>query len=179
MIKEVMTGAYVRNGETFEFKFFNNLSTKEKMTFVKTVTNTIIGEDYDFILKDLIFDFHLISVMTDVDLSEMKDTKDSIGFMEEFLEETNIVDILKANVVDGLIEELTKALNVNLEYKTGVKINSLSDALTSLLSTIEKKIGSVDTEEMMETAMNLTSLIGQISPNQVVESYIGQTLNDK
>ena len=176
MIKEVMTGTYVRNGKTFEFKFFDNLNTKEKINFVNGITNTLVSENYNSILRDILFDFYLASMMTDIDFSEMNDMADNIGFIEDFLEETNVVDIIKANVREGLIEELNRALDINLEYRTGVKINSLNDALTSLFSTIEKKFDSIDVEEMMPVIMSLKDVVGQIDSSQIVEAYIEQTL---
>lgn len=179
MIKEVKTGAYTRNGETFEFKFYDNLTTKEKLGFIDSITKTLVGENYNFLLRDMLFDYNLIVFLAEIDLSEIKDNPDAIGFIEVLLEETNIVDIIKANIRSGLIEELNCALDINLEYRTGVKVNSLEKAFASLLSAIEKKVGAINTEEMMEVAMNLNNLVGKIDSNQIVEAYINQTLKDK
>lgn len=179
MIKEVMTGTYVRNGEIIEFKFFDNLNTVEKINFIKKISDILVGENYNIVLKDMLFDFYLVSMMTDIDFSDMKDVADNIGYIEDFLECTNAVDILKANTKDGLIDELNKALDMNLEYRTGVKMNSLNDALASLLSTIENKIDGIDIEEMMPIIMSLKDVVGQIDSNQIVEAYINQTFKNE
>lgn len=172
MVKEVMTGCYTRNEENIEFNFYTNLTMSEKLKFVNAVTNIVVVEDnYDYLIRDMIFDYMLIRFFTDVDVAEINESPNSIDSIEDLLNETNIVDIIKANVVDGLIDELNKAVNVNIEYRTGVKLNSVSDALTHLITTIENKVKDIDTDTMMEMASKISGLTGNITPEDIIEVY--------
>ena len=174
MKKKVMTGAYVKcvndNKEFINFNFYTNLRASEKVKFVNTVTNTLIGSSYDSILRDMIFDFQIICSFTDVDVSEIMEN-DTINRIEDLLEETNIVDIVKANAEEGLINELNKAIDLNIEYRTGIHRNDLNNALTGLINTIEKKLNSVDTDSLMEVAGKLSGITGDITPERIVEAY--------
>jgi len=174
MVKEVMTGSYIRNGEVINFNFYTDLKVKEKINFVNDITDTLIGENYNSVLRDMLFDYKIISMFTDVDLSDMNEVKDSISYIEDFLDETDVVDIVKANVNDGLIDELNKALDDNIEYRTGIRKTNLNDALTQLVNTIEKKISSIDTEEMMEVAAKFNNIIGQIDTKELIDAYMGK-----
>lgn len=179
MIKEVMTGCYTRNEENIEFNFYTNLTMSEKLKFVNAVTNTVVdGDNYNSLIKDMMFDYMIIRMFTDVDLSKINEAisdidsdDDFMDLIEELLDETNIVDIVKANVIDGLIDELNKAVNVNIEYRTGIKLNNVSDALTHLISTIEDKVKDIDTDTMVEMASKISNLTGNITPEDVIEVY--------
>lgn len=174
MKKNVMTGSYVNyanNKELVGFKFYTNLSASEKVKFINFVTDTLVDKNYCSILRDMIFDYAIISNFTDVDISEVQESKNSINLIEDLLEETNIVAIVKANAEEGLIDELSKAVDDNIEYRTGIHKSSLGDALAKLLNTIEKKISDVDTDSMMEMAKKLSNMTGELTPESIVEAY--------
>lgn len=172
MIKEVMSGCYTRNEENIKFNFYTNLSASEKIKFVNAVTNTVVDDNnYNSIIRDMIFDYMIIRMLTDVDVTEISESPNSIDLIEELLDETNIVDIVKANVVDDLIDKLNKAVNVNIEYRTGVKLNNISDSLSRLITTIENKVKDVDTDTMMEMASKISGLTGNITPEDIIEVY--------
>lgn len=175
MVKKYMTGAYVKcvddNKEFVEFNFYTNLSASEKVAFVSTVTNTLVADNYHSVIRDMIFDFEIIKMFTDVDVSEINDVRDTISFIENLLEETNIVEIVKANAVDGLIEELNKAVDDNIQYRTGIHRNPLNDALTNLVKTIENKVNSVDVNTLMEIAQKLNGITDDMTPERIVEAY--------
>ena len=174
MTKKVMTGSYVdyaNNKTLVGFNFYTNLRKSEKASFVNTVTDTLVGANYNYILRDMIFDFQIICTFTDVDVSDILESPTSLVKIEDLLEDTNIVDIVKANVEEGLIEELNKAVDLNIEYRTGVHRNSFEDALTKLINTIEKKVNDVDTSSMMELAEKLSVVSGDITPERIVEAY--------
>lgn len=171
MIKEVMTGCYTRNEKNIEFNFYTNLTMSEKLKFVNAVTNTVVDDNYNYLIKDMIFDYMLVRFFTDVDVAEINESPNSIDLIEDLLNETNIVNIVKANVVDGLIDELNKAVNVNIEYRTGVKLNNISDSLSRLITTIENKVKDIDIDTMMEMASKISNLTGNITPEDIVEVY--------
>ena len=171
MNNNLKTGVYVRDGESFDFGFKTSLSASEKVQFVSYVTNTIVGENYLSIIRDLIFDFAIVSLMTSVVVEDVTTSKDVINTIEEFLNSTNIVEIVKANVEVGLIEELNKCVDENLEYRTGVHRNPIADSISHLLNTIERKLNDVDTDSMMEMAQIISGMSGELTAEKMVEAY--------
>lgn len=185
-MKNIKTGTYFYNDETINFNFATDLSAYRKMMFVNYVVNLIVDEDrYDFIVKPLIFDFGLISILTDIDTSfiNQKDDKGNsinpIIFIEQFLEETSVVDIVKANMVDGLLDELNKAVDKSIEYKTGIHSSPLGDALASLLSTLEKKVNEFDVSGAMEMAQKFAGMTGDLNVDNIVNAYMNSDTHKK
>lgn len=180
-MKKIMTGAYICNNETNSFNFYTDLTTSNKLNFVNSVVDLLVdGENYNSIIRDLLFDFFLVDIMAiDVDMSEFKKSKFFIDDVENFLEETNIVDIIKANAEDGLIDELNKAIDLNVEYKTNIHVNPLSEALTSLVNTLENKINEIDLNSMMEMASVFNEMTGELTPENVVNAYMQSDMHKK
>lgn len=180
MMKEVKTGVYFKGEESFNFNFYTTLTTTNKLIFVNSVVDLLVdGENYNSIIRDLLFDFYLIDIMTDIDTSELKKSKSFVNDVEVFLEETNIVDIIKANAEIGLIAELNKAIDLNIEYKTGIHPNPLNEALTSLVNTLETKINEIDLDSMMEMANVFSSMTGELNPESIVDAYMKSGMHKK
>lgn len=180
-MKNIKTGTYFNytNDETYNFKFATDLSAHRKLMFVNYVVNSIIDEDrYDYIVKDLVFDFGLVALMTDIDTSFINSTDEDgdpinpIVFIEPFLEETNIVDVVKANMEVGLLDELNEAVNKSIEYRTGIHPSPIADSIASLLSTIEKKISEVDLGSAMEMAQKLAGITDEFNLDNVMKAYM-------
>ncbi len=178
MDMEIKNGMYTWKGTEIGFSFYTNLSAVNKVKFVNTVVNSILDDNYNVILRDLLFDFEIIDIFTDVDLTEIRESVDSLSKIEEFLSETKIVAIVKANMVDGLLETLNKAVEDNLSYRTGVQRNRLSDALSNLLVTLNKKIHAIDTDSLMEVAKKL-NLAGDLSTDSILKAYANSDLYKK
>lgn len=183
-MKNVKTGAYFYNDESYDFEFATDLSAYKKMVFVRYVVNSIVdGDNYDSIVKDMIFDFGLVSIMTDIDTSFINKRDDEgnsinpIIFIEQFLEETSVIDVIKANMRDGLLEELNDAVNKAIEYRTGIHPSPLNDALASLVSTLEKKVNEYDMGSMMEMAQKFVGMTGELTPESVVNAYINSNMH--
>ena len=183
IMKNIMTGAYIKGDETFAFNFYTDLSAYDKLVFVNSVVESIVDDtSYDFIIRDLIFDFNIIRMFTDIDVSFVNSDVDDENFVnpiipiEEFLEESNAVDIVKINMKDGLLEELNKAVDLAIEYRTGIHVNPLSDAITSLVNTIESKIKNIDLDSMYEVANIIAKNIGEISPDSIINAYINSDI---
>ena len=170
MKNEVMSGVYTQNGEEINFVFYTKLKAKDKIKFVNTVTNILVGDFYNSIIRNLIFDFEFINMFTDIDVADMEESPDMLSEMEEFLEKTNAVEVIKSNAAE-LIEELSKAVDENIEYKTGIHKNSFVESLAHLLGTLERKISTIDTEEMMKAAQVLGSLSGEINTQDIFKAY--------
>lgn len=168
---EVKTGTYSFKGTEMSFNYYTDLSAVDKMRFVNSVTDIIVGDNYNSIIKDLIFDFEVIDIFTDIDLSEIRDSSDNISLIEEFVKETLVVDIVKANSKDFIIDELKQAVDDNIEYKTGVHSNSFTTSLSHLLKTIESKIVGIDTQGMMEMAQKINSVSGELTADKILDAY--------
>lgn len=169
--KNVKTGAYTYKNESVPFNFYTELRAVDKIKFINAVCDTLIDTNYYSVIRDLVFDFQIVNVFTDVVVPDFQDSPSPISIIEEFLDDTNIVEIVKANVDTKLIAELEKAVDENIEYRTGIHKNTLEDALTSLLHTVEQKINDVDTEGMMEIAMKLNSISDELTPERMLQAY--------
>lgn len=172
-------GVFTYKNDTYNFNFKTSLSAYEKLLFVKTVTNSLVDDDsYDAIIKDLIFDFSIIEVFTNIDTSfvDMKDENGDdihpIITIEHFLEETNVVDVIKQNMEYGLLDELNRAVDLNIEYITGVHRNVLNDAVASLVASLEKKINDVDLDSMMSMAQKFSNMTEDFTLENAVNAYM-------
>jgi len=186
MMKEMKNGVFTYNDESYNFDFKTSLSAHDKQVFVKTMVNNLVDEyGYDVVIRDLIFDFIIIEVFTNIDTSfiNMKDDKgndvDPIIPIEHFLEETNVVDIVKANMEVGLLNELNRAVDLNIQYLTGIHPNPLNEAIANLVSTIEKKIGEVDLDSMMGMAQKFAGMTEDFTLDNIVNAYMSSDIHQK
>ena len=166
-------GVYTRNDEDFQFHYNTTLTANDKVKFVKFVTESLIDDNYYSIIKDLIFDFAIIEAFTDIDTEYLNESSNMISEIESLIEETNIVDIVRANA-EPIIMELEKAVNDNISYRTGIRHNSVIDSLTSLINVIERKIDSLDVNLDMNSMMKMADVIGGINgeftPDKMIDA---------
>lgn len=173
MMKEVMTAVYMHNDDNINFDFYTDLSTSDKLKLVNSVIDILIDDEhYNSIIRNLVFDFFVIDIFSDVDMSEFKNSPRFIDDVEEFLEETNIIDVIKANVKDGLMDELNKAIDDSIEYRTGIHKNVLNDALASLVNTLESKISEIDSDSMIEMANVFSGITDDFTTENIVKAYM-------
>ena len=125
------------------------------------------------------FDFYIIDFLSDIDTTGLKESIFFIKDVEQFLDETNIVDIIKANMKVGLLEELNKAIDLNIQYITGIHPNPLNEALASLVNTLEKKVKEVDLDSAMKMAQKFAGMVGELTPESVVNAYIDSDMHKK
>lgn len=169
------TGTCIKGDETYNFDFYTSLSAYDKLVFVDSVIDTLVDDNrYNSIIRDIIFDFTIVEVFTNIDTTFIN-IKDEDGNIinpiipiEKFLNETNVVDVVKANMEDGLLEELNHAVDLSLEYRTGVHPNYLNEALANLVDTIEEKVKEFD----LDSAMGLVSKLGNMEEEFTVENII-------
>jgi hypothetical protein len=183
-MKEMKNGVFTYNNESKNFDFSTSLSAYEKQIFVKTVVQNLIDDDYyDVIIRDLIFDFTIIEMFTNINTSfiEMKDENGEdispIILIEHFLEESDVVGIVKANMDDGLLDELNRAIDLNIQYLTGIQPNSLGEAVSNLLSTLETKINEVDLDSMMGMAQKFAGMTEDFNLEGLVNAYMNSDIH--
>ena len=184
MMKEMKNGVFTYNNESYNFEFKTSLSAYDKQVFVKTVVGNLVDDaGYDVVIKDLIFDFVIIEVFTNIDTSfiNMEDDEGNdinpIIPIEHFLEETNVVDIVKENMETGLLDELNRAVDLDIQYLTGIHPNPINEAITSLISTIEKKIGEVDLDSMMSMAQKFAGMTEDFTLDNIVNAYMNSDIH--
>lgn len=169
---EIKAGVYTRNGKDVPFNFYTSLSAYNKVRFVDSVVSAIVTDDgYNYVIKDMLFDFWVVNFFTDVDVSEIAEAENNIDAIEDFFDENNIVDIVKINIVPGIIDELEKAVEFNIEYKTGIHINPISSSLSSLLDTIEEKVENIDFDSMMDIAEAMSGISGELTADKMLDAY--------
>lgn len=174
------TGIYNYNDESCDFKFYTNLSVANKTKFVNSVVSLVVDENhYNSVIRDLIFDFYIVDIMTDIETKELKKSATFLNDIEDFLLSTNIVEIVKANAFPTLIDELNNAVDKSISYLTGIHPNPLNEAIASLLSTLEKKINEIDLDSMMDMAQKLASMTGEFTPDSIVNAYMNSDMHKK
>lgn len=181
MMNNTKTGTYFYNDESYSFNFVTSLSAANKAVFVRTVVDTIVDDtSYDSVLRDIIFDYTTISMFTDIDTSFLKIADDednavaNIDLIEDFLLSTNIIEVIKANAFPTLFEELNKAVDKSIEYRTGIHPFPIADSLASLLSTLEKKIDEFDMGSMMGMAQKFAGITDELTPESLVSAYMNE-----
>lgn len=173
------SGTYNYNGESISFSFNTILRASEKVYFVNSVSELLVGENYNSILRDLLIGFFIIDVFTDVDVSWIyADTDneeygiDYIAEMEDMVYGTNIVEIVLANVDDSLFQELIDAIDLNIEYRTGIHKNPITESLANLINTLDKKIGNFSDMESIAEMMNVFGGIAdEFTMDNMIEAY--------
>ena len=172
MKNEMKNGVYTKGKETFEFSFLTDLSASKKMDFVNSVVGYVVtNSDYNFVIKDIIFDFEIIHKFTNYNISDIKEADDTLGAIEELLSTTNIVEIVKSNMIDGLYEELVKAVDLDIQYKTGIRNNDILNSVERILDTIEEKVKDIDTKGFDEFAKVFNSVSGELTPDKLLEAF--------
>ena len=173
MMNEMKTGTYFYNDESYNFNFKTDLSVVEKLRFVNSVADLVVDEThYNSVIRDLIFDFYIVDIMTDIETAELKDSRTFLYDVEDFLLSTNIVEIVKANAFPTLFDELNKAVDNSIQYLTGIHPNPLNDAIASLLFTLEKKINEVDLDSMMGMAQKFVGMGEDFTMENLVKAYM-------
>lgn len=181
-MKNVMMGTYVNNENAYNFNFGTDLSIVDKQKFVNSVVGLVVDDEkkkYNSILRDLVFDFYIIDFLTDIDTTEFKESSFFVNDVEKFLEETNIVDIVKANASPTLFDELNDAVNNSIEYLTGIHTNPLGEALASLVNTFEKKVNEFDMGSMMSMAQKFAGMTDELTVDNVVNAFINSDTHKK
>ena len=172
MKNEMKNGVYTKDEKTFEFSFLTDLSASKKMDFVNSVVGYVVTtSDYNFVIKDIIFDFEIIHKFTNYNIGDIKEADDTLGAIEELLNTTNIVEIVKSNMVDGLYEELVKAVDLDIQYKTGIRNNDILNSVERILYTIEEKVKDIDTKGLDEFVKVFNGVSGELTPDKLLEAF--------
>lgn len=172
MNNEIKTGVYTLDGEDTPFAFYTSLNAYRKSQFVVSVCNTLVGDNYNYVLDDLVFDYFIVAIFTDIDVSEVQKSDNGISAMEEFVDKFKpVIDTVKENAVDGVLDELRKAIDLNIEYRTGIHINPISSSVASFIDTIERKVDGVDLNSMMDLAQSIAGISDELTADKLLDAY--------
>ena len=154
-----------------DFKYRTELTLQQKVSFANFGLGVIFDDDYCFsIIKNEVFDIALIYMFTDV-LQYEEDFTFSLNNIEEMLNTTNVIEILKNEIDKDLIKDLNEVIDINIAYKTGVNVNSISTSFSSLLKTIENKVSDFDVDEFSNTLKKFGDITNGMSPDKIMELY--------
>lgn len=172
MNNEIKTGVYTIDDNDTPFAFYTSLNAYRKSQFVVSVSNILVGDNYNYVIRDLAFDFCIVAIFTDIDTTDVQDADDGITAMEEFVDKFKpVIDIVKANVEDGVFDELNTAIDLNVEYRTGIHVNPISHSLASLLDTIERKVDGIDLNSMMDLAHSMAGISDELTADKLLDAY--------
>lgn len=180
MMNEMKTGVYTHGEESYTFKFYTDLTVSKKMKFVNSVVSLVVDDKhYNSVIRDLLFDFYVVDILTDIDTTNLKDSSNFLDDVENFLLETNIVEIVKANAFPVLFDELNRAVDDAVEYLTGIHKNPLNYALSSLMSAIEKKMDEVDLSDMISMAQKFAEMTKELTTDNIINAYMNSDIHKK
>ena len=166
-----MTTYVSANGVDIEFNYCCDIPMSQKIAFVDSVVNPVVGDDYYYpMIKDIMFDFRMIQFFTDID-TDVVDGDDVIDQIVEFLESTNAADVVRVSVDLDAVQELYEVVDKAIEYKTGIHPSPIADGIASILDTLEQKFAGIDMDAMTGMAKVFSKLQGDITPDKMLEAY--------
>lgn len=161
----------VSNGATTEFNYCYDIPMSQKIAFVDSVVNPVVGDDYYYpMIKDVMFEFRMIQFFTDID-TDVVDGDDVIDQIVKFLESNDAADVVKVSVNFGVIQELYEAVDKAIEYKTGIHPSPIADGIASILDVVENKLSRIDVDGMQDAMRVFGKLQGDITPDKMLEAY--------
>lgn len=166
---------YDYKGKEYTYSIYSNVNIIKKQTFVNTVVNMVVTDDgYQMLLKEKLFYFQLISVFTDIFVdsqAEIAERGFNLQEIVEFIDNTNVVATIAENLDDGVFEELTEAVNLSIEYKTGIHDDPIKQGLNQLISIIENKINKIDIDSLVGFAKIIKDNPDILSTDKAAEIY--------
>ena len=170
----VEVGVYHRGDEEIAFAYKNDMPIGMKVAFIDSVVDVVAGDDYYYpILKDLIFDFQLVNVLTniEVDIEDGLTNMQQLNAIEEFMNGCDIADVLKINLDIDMLMELYEGVNRAIEYKTGIHPSPIADGIASILKVAEDKMRGFDMNSVSDLAGVFSKMQGDITPEKMLEAY--------
>ena len=172
MNNNMMTDVCSINGENVSINFYTSLDAYRKAQFVASVSDMLVGDNYNYVIKDLAFDFCIIAVFTDINTSDVQNADNGITAMEEFVDMYSpVVDIVVENAEDGLIDELSRAVDLNVEYRTGIHIDPISSSLANLIDNLNHKFSEFDLNSMIDIAKSMSDISGELTAEKMLDAY--------
>lgn len=171
----VMNATYSYKGVSGDYTFFTDIDVLRKAKFVESVCSYVVTDkSYQAVLRDTIFMWQIIEAFTNINLKDvlnLEESQNALGDIIDFVEETDVVENIVDNMRAGLIQELNEAVNLNIEYKTGIHIDPLRDMLANLLKSLEDKMNGIDIPTLMNFASKINEIPDELSADKIAEAY--------
>lgn len=169
-------------GEMEKTKFNMNpdITMSMRYMFVKDFCTKVIdtlynGKDevFHFELLDLMFNYYVVSYFTDIEMADIINTESDnyIDELDSFINGSDIVSVVMNYINVDTIDRLYETILYNIECKTGVKINKIDKTINNILKTVERAVGKIDVEKLMETSNKLNGISSQLTPEKILEAY--------
>lgn len=154
----VKTGSYTYKEKAYNFNFYTDINVLTKSAFVTGVTDVLVTEKhYNAVIRNVVLEYQILNVFTDIFADEeirntlyVDEGSDfDLNKLEDFMRDTQVANIVMANVREGLIDELIEAVDKDIEYKTGIHRNPIGEAVAGLLGTLEQRVKDIDIDGLM------------------------------
>lgn len=168
---------YTYNGEDVEFHYSSSATYFEQTEFVYAVTSVVAGDDYLPLLKDIVFNYTLVTIFTDIDTSNFKNEGEEnidIDKFAEFDEQTGVSAFLKSAIDENVLTALEDSVDCNIAYKTGIWKDSITTAIAELIKSLQKRVAEWDvnikSEEVSEFIEKFNS--SDLNADALVNAYL-------
>ena len=166
-----VTDVYIKDGNEFEFSYYSNPPMSKKLSFVKSVVDSVVVGDYYYsIIKDMVFDFYLIDFFSDI-LININTDNVGVDDIEEYLSGNNAAATIKLGMDLMVLNELYDSVEKGIEYKTGIHPSPIEDAIVNVLDVVQNKLSSLDVDAMTGMANVFSNMSGNITPEKMLEAY--------
>ena len=171
--------SYFLNGNKVEFTIYEDMGIMAKTNFVDFVVGNVVDTEnkrYRSFIRDVMFDFAIITFMTDIDTSTVIDNDDSfsdqISEIETFLHCIDISNCIKPYVKKEILDELNLVINQNIEYTTGIKLNDIGRSICSFIDALKKNIEEMDAKSLRDMAQIANKSENKNIANGIVSEYL-------
>lgn len=149
-----------------------NISIKRKLSFINFVVDNIVTENqYNLVLKNIIINIGLIKYFSDADINDILSSEDFIDEFEEFEENTDLIAVLKTKINLTELLDMLDCINKQIEYKTGIHENEITNAISSLLNKLEQKLDAIDFDNITQIGNILSSVSDELTMDKLVDAY--------
>lgn len=156
-------------GKKIEYILEKSLSLSQKMSFVVEVAGTVVSKEvgYAYVLKQVIFNYCLITYYTNIVLFE-NGTEFSIDKVEKFVNENkeSVLDVIRDNMSDDEYTELKFACDEAIEYRK-LHYNDLKDEIEDLLQVVREFV--VKPDRMNELLDALTYAVTKFADREDID----------
>lgn len=170
--------SYFLNGNKVEFTIYEDMGIMAKTNFVDFVVGNVVDAEnkrYRSFIRDIMFDFAIITFMTDIDTSTIIDNDDSfsdqISEIETFLHCVDVPNSIKPYIKKEIFNELNLAIDQNIEYSTGIKLNDVSRSICSFIDVLKEKINSVDIDSLSGAVKKISDMKDGVTSKDIVSEY--------
>ncbi len=156
-------------GKKTEYILEKSLSLSQKMSFVVEVAGTVVSKEvgYAYVLKQVIFNYCLITYYTNIVLFE-NDAEFSIDKVEKFVKDNkeNVLDVIRDNMSDDEYTELKFACDEAIEYRK-LHYNDLKDEIEDLLQVVREFV--IKPDRMNELLDALTYAVTKFADREDID----------